>query len=115
MQGQALPSPAEVPREPSSRPRFASAVKAKDSSGRAAEPSLEVMPISVWSPLAQITEPLPSIAEDLGRECLEVDRDEDSLFSNAELAAGAISSILRDSGLKRSDALPVEEALALSL
>ena len=43
------------------------------------------------------------------------DGDGDSLLSNAELAAGAISSILRESDLKRSSALPVEEALALSL
>ena len=47
VQGQALPSPAEVPREQSSQPRFAFAAKAKDSSGRAVEPQLEVMPISV--------------------------------------------------------------------
>ena len=53
--------------------------------------------------------------EDLGRKRPKADGDEDSLLSNAELAAGAISSILRDSDLKRSDALPVEEALALSL
>ena len=63
----------------------------------------------------QSTEPPPSIAEDLGRGRLQADGDEDSLLFNAKLAAGAISSILRDSDLKRSDALPVEEALALSL
>ena len=48
--GQALPPPAEVPRAPSSQPRSGSATKSKDSSGRAAEPPLEVMPITVWSP-----------------------------------------------------------------
>ena len=115
VQGQVLPFPAEVPRAPSSQPRFASAAKAKDSSGRAAEPSLEVMPISVWSPHAQSSEPPPSIAEDLGRKRPEADGDVDSFLSNAELAASAISSILRDSDLKRSGALPIEEALALSL
>ena len=73
------------------------------------------MPISVWNPPAQSVEPPPSIVEDLGKEGLEADGDEDSLLSNAELAAGAISSILRDSDLKKLDALPVEEALALSL
>ena len=52
VQGQALPSPVEVPRAPSSQPRSASAAKAKDSSGRVAEPPLEVMPILVWSPPA---------------------------------------------------------------
>ena len=43
---------AEVPKAPSSQPRSGSAVKAKDSLGRAAEPPLEVMPITVWSPPA---------------------------------------------------------------
>ena len=115
MQGQVFPPPAEVPRAPSSQPRSASAAKAKDSSGRAVEPPLEVMPISTWSPPAQSVEPPPSIAKDLGRKRPEADGDEDSLLSNAKLAAGPISSILRDSDLKRSGALPVEEALALSL
>ena len=110
-----MPPPAEVPRASSLKPRSASAAKAKDSSGRAAEPPLEVMPISVWSPPAHSAEPPPSIAEDLGRKRPEVDGDGDSLLSNAELAAGAISSILRDSDLKRSGTLPIEEALALSL
>ena len=115
MQGQGLPPPVEVPRAPSSQPRSASAAKAKDSSGRAVEPPLEVMPISAWSPPAQSVEPPPSMAKDLGRKRPEADGDEDSLLSNAKLVAGAISSILRDSDLKRSGAPPVEEALALSL
>ena len=59
--------------------------------------------------------PPPLTAEDLGRKHPEADGDGDSLFSNAKLAGGAISSILRDSDLKRSGALPVEEALPLSL
>ena len=46
---------------------------------------------------------------------LELRGGEDSLFTNAELAAGAISSILRDSDLKKVEALGVEEALTLSL
>ena len=100
---------------PSSQLRSASATKAKDSLGRAAEPPLEVMPISVWSPPTQSAKPPPSIAKDLGRKRLEADGDGNSLLSNAELAAGAISSILRDSDLKRSGALPIEETLALSL
>ena len=49
------------------------------------------------------------------RDCFEATEDEDSLLSHAELAAGAISSILRDSDLRRVGALPVEEALALLL
>ena len=115
VQGQVLPPPAKVPRAPSSRLRFGSAAKAKDSSGRAAEPPLEVMPLTVWSLPAESAEPPPSRAEELGRKRLEADEDGDSLLFNAELAAGSISSILRDYDLKRSGALPVEEALALFL
>ena len=53
--------------------------------------------------------------EELRRKRPEADGDGDSLLLNAELAAGAVSSILRYSNLKRSGALPIEEALALSL
>ena len=49
------------------------------------------------------------------RDLSEAAGDEDSLLSHAELAAGAVSSILRDSDLRRVGALPVEEALALLL
>ena len=115
MLGQVLPPPAEVPRAPSSQPRSGSAAKAKDSLGRAAEPPLEVMPIIVWSPPTQSTEPPSSRAEELRRKRPGADGDSDSLLFNAELAAGAVSSILRESDLQRSGALPIEEALALSL
>ena len=63
----------------------------------------------------QSAEPYPSRAKELGRKRLKADGDGDSLLSNAELVVGTVSSILRDSDLKRSGALPVEEALALSL
>ena len=72
------------------------------------------MPITVWSPPAQSAEPPPSRVEEFGRKRLEADGDGDSLLFNAELAAGVVSSILRDFDLKWSGALPVEEALALS-
>ena len=72
------------------------------------------MPITVWNPPAQSTEPPPSKAKKLGRKRFKADGDGDSLLSNVELAAGAVSSILRDSDLKRSGALPIEETLALS-
>ena len=52
VQGQVLPPSVEVPRALSSQLRSASAAKTKDSSERAAEPSLEVMPILFWSPPA---------------------------------------------------------------
>ena len=107
--------PTEVPKAPSSQPHHGSTAKAKDFSGRAAEPPLEVMPITVWSPPAQSAEPPPSREETLGRKRFETHGDGDSLLFNVELVAGAVSSILKDSDLKRSSALPVEEALALSL
>ena len=113
--GKALPPPAEVLRAPSLQPRSGSAAKAKDSSGRAVEPLLEVMPITVWSPPAQSAEPPYSRAEELRGKRPEANGDGDSLLFNVELAVGTVSSILRDSDLRRSGALPVEEALALSL
>ena len=51
----------------------------------------------------------------MGRGRFNAVGDEDSLFYHVELAAGAVSSILRDSNLKKVDALSVEEALALTL
>ena len=110
-----LSSPAEVPKGLSSQPRSGFAAKAKDSSGRAAEYPLEVMPINVWNPPAQSVKPLSSRAEELKRKGSKTVGDGDSLLLNAELAVGAVSSILKDSDLKRSGALPVEEALTLSL
>ena len=107
--------PAEVPNAPISQLRSSSIAKAKDSSGKAVEPPLDVMLITVWSPPAQSAKPSPSKAEELGRKRFEADGDGDSLLSNVELAAGVVSSILRDSDLKRSGAMPVEETLALSL
>ena len=73
------------------------------------------MPITVWSPPAQSAEPPSSREEELRGKCPDADEDSDSLIFNVELAAGAVLSILRESDLKRSGALPVEEALALSL
>ena len=49
VQGQVSLPPTEVPKAPSWQLRSGSAAKAKDSSGKAAEPPLEVMPITIWS------------------------------------------------------------------
>ena len=71
------------------------------------------MPITVWNP------PTKSVrrAEELKRKDPEskIGGDGDSLLLNAELAAGVVSSILKDSDLERSKTLPVDEASALSL
>ena len=79
--------------------------------GRTVESPLDILPISVRSPLAQ-TVGLPSGAsEGGGRKHLDPERDEDSLLASAELSAVAISSVLRDSDLKRANAMPIEEVL----
>ena len=103
--GQAPPSMAEVSK----------VAGPKNPSGRTAEPPLEVLPIYVRSPSAQNAKLPPTTPEDEGRDCLGTEGDEDSLLTNSEFAVGAVSSILRDSDLKRADALSVEESLALSL
>ena len=108
---QALLPPAEAPKVLSSQPRSGSAAKAK---GPRVGP-LVVMPITVWNPLAKSVRPPSLRAEELEREDSETGGDGDSLLLNAELAASAVSSILKDSDLKRSSALPVDETLVLSL
>ena len=108
--GQVLSPPAEIPKALSSKPCSGSAARAKDSSGRTAEQPLEVMPTTVWNPPTQSVKPPSSRVEELKRKGPETEGDGDSLLLNVELAAGAVSSILKDSDLKRSGALPVEEA-----
>ena len=85
------------------------------SSMRSVELPLAVLPIFVRSPLAQDFKRPPTTPEDEGRGCFGTEGEEDSQFANSELAAGVVSSILRDSDLKRADAMSVEDVLALSL
>ena len=73
------------------------------------------MPITVWNPLAKSVRPPSSKAKELKRKDFETGGDGDSLLLDVELTAGAVSSILKDSDLKRSSMLPVDEAFALSL
>ena len=83
--------------------------------GWGAEPSMEVLPISVWSPKSQGVAPPPAMPDEVRRDRFGAVGGEDSLLSHAELAAGAVFSILRDSDLKKLDTLSVEETLALLL
>ena len=98
-------------------PSPSSAVGAGDSSGRADEPPLEILPILVWSPTSRGVAPSPTIPDEVtgNHDPFEAAGDEDSLLSHAELAAKVVSSILHDSDLRRVGALPVREALALLL
>ena len=88
---------------------------AKNPPGRTAEPPLDILPISVWSPSAQSAELPSGASEGEERKHLGHERDGDSLLTNAELADGALSSILRDFDLKKADSISVEKAMASSL
>ena len=112
------PSPAaEAPIVLSSQPPSKSAAKAKNLLGGSAEQPLAVVPITVWNPPTESVRSPPCRAEKLKKKAPEskISEDGDSLLFNDDLAAGAVSSILKDSDLGRSKALPVDEALALSL
>ena len=101
----------------SSQPGSKSAVKAKSLLGGAVEQPLAVMSITVWNPPTKGFRSPPRRTEELKKKEPESKSggDGDSLLLDVELAAGAVSSILKDSDLKRSKALPADEALTLSL
>ena len=101
----------------SSQPGSRSAAKAKSLLGGDVDQPLAVMPITVWNPPAKGVRSPPQRAEELKKKEPESKSggDRDSLLLNAELGAGAVSSILKDSDLKKSKALPADEALTLSL
>ena len=80
------------------RCRSSPAAATKGPLGRAVESPLEVMPISVWNPPAESTEVPPSMPEDVRRDHFGAEGDKDSLLSNAGLAVGPVSSILREDG-----------------
>ena len=109
--------PSEAPTVLSSQPRSRPAAKAKSLLGGAVEQPLAVMPITVWNPPTKSVGSPSRKAEELKMKDPESKSggDGDSLLLNAKLAAGAVSSILKDSDLERSNALSVDEALALSL
>ena len=75
-----------------------------------------IMPITVWNPPSENAKSPPRRAVELKRNKSKpkVDENKDTLLSNAELATGAVSSILKDYDLGRSKSLLVDEALALS-
>ena len=120
--GTSPPSPAQEPERASSplvltsRPPSKPDVKAKGLSSAAVEQPLTVMPITVWNPPSDNAKSPPrGMAEPKRNKSKpKADAIKNSLLSNAELAAGAISSILLESDLGRSKGLLVDEALALS-
>ena len=91
-------------------------IKAKSSLGEAVAQPLTALPITVWNPPPdKAKSPLRGTVE-LKRKKSKSKADvvKDSLLSNAELAAGAVSSILKEFDIGRSKELPIDEALALS-
>ena len=109
--------PSEIPTILSSQPRSRSTAKVKSLLGGAVEQSLAIMPITVWNPPTRSVRSPSRKAEELKGKDPESKSggDGDSFLRNTELAEGAVPSILKDSDLERSNALPVDEALALSL
>ena len=108
---------AEAPMVLSPLPPSKPNVESKILLGAAVEQPLVIMPITVWSPPSKNAKSSLRRAAELKRKkpIQKVDKNKDSLLSNIELAAGAVSSILKDSDLGRSKALLVDEALSLSL
>ena len=120
--GASPPSPTQEPEQASSplvltllsplRPD----IKAKGISDAAVAQPLTALPITVWNPPSDKAKSPPRGTAELKRKKLKPKADaiKDSLLSNAELAAGAVSSILKESDIGGSKELPVDEALALS-
>ena len=109
--------PVEDPTISRSQPRSRPATKVKNLLGGVVEQPLAVMPITVWNPPPKSVRSPSRREEELKGKDPEpkIGGDEDSLLLNAELTVDAVSSILKDSDLERSKALPIDEALALSL
>ena len=81
----------------SSSPSSKASAKAKNLLGGVVEQPLVVMPITVWNPPSESARPPPRRVEELKRKNpkSKIGEDEDSLLFNAELAAGAISLVLK--------------------
>ena len=107
---------AEVPPVSCPLPSSEPVTEAGNPSGEDDDQPLAAMPIAVWNaPSDNAKSPPGKVAEPKRRKTKpEVGESEDSPLSNAELAAGAVSSILKDFDIGRSKELPVDEALALS-
>ena len=91
-------------------------VKAKGLSGADVAQPLMVLPITVWNPPSDKAKSPPRRTTELKKKKLKPKTNaiRDSLLSSAELAAGAVSSILKESDIGGSKEFPVDEALALS-
>ena len=120
--GASPPSPAPEPERASSPlvltslPSSELDAKAKGLSGAAIAQPLTVLPITLCNPPFDKAKSSPRRTTELKRKKLKPKADaiRDSLLSSVELAAGAVSSILKESDIGGSKEFPVDEALALS-
>ena len=106
---------AEVPSVLGPLPPSEPIAEAGNPSGEDGIRPLAAVPITVWKASSESAKSPPGkSAEPRRRIKPTTAENKDSLLSNAKLAAGAVSSILRDSDIVRSKELPVDEALASS-
>ena len=105
------PSLAEVPPVLGPLPPSEPIAEAGNPSGKDIQP-LAAVPITVWkAPSENAKSPPGKSPEPRRRTKPTTAENKDSLLSNAKLAAGAVSSIIKDSDIVRSKELPVDEAL----
>ena len=112
------PSPLpEAPTTLSSQPRSRSTAMAENPLGEAVGQPLAIVPITVWNPPTRSVSSSSRRAEESKRKDpgSESGGYGDSLLLNAKLTEGPVSSILKDSDLRRSKTLLVDEALTLAL
>ena len=106
---------AEVPPVLGSLPPSEPIAKAGNPLGEDGIQPLATVPITVWkTPSGSAKSPPGKSAEPRRRTKPTTAENKDSLLFSAKLAAGVVSSILKDSDIVRSKELPVDEALASS-
>ena len=110
------PSLAEVPPTLVSLPFSESTAGARNPSSEDGTQPLAAMPITIWKNPSENAKSSPgkSTGPTRGKTKTVTTENMDSLLSNAQLVAGAVSSILKDSDIAKSKVLPVDEVLASS-
>ena len=109
------PSLAEVPPILGPLPPSEPIAEAGNPFGEDGIQPLAAVPITVWrAPSESAKSPPGKSAKPRRRTKPTTAENKDSLLLNAKMAAGAVSSILKDSDIVRSKELPVDEALASS-
>ena len=109
------PSLAEVPPVLGPLPPSEPIAEAGNRSGEDGIRPLAAVPITVWKASSESAKSPPGKSVEPRRRTKPTTAENnDSLLSNAKLAASAVSSILKDSDIVRSKELPVDEALTSS-